>query len=218
MMNKLYFLVVCFLVVACANPAEARDLPVNEQIMYGEVERTAPLMEANEVFFLRVEEAGVTREQASEQFAELGWKFLGQGDVSTAARRFNQAWLLDPDNHLTYWAFGILAFDRDNNVDLSSTMFEKALSLKQDSGIYADYGRVCEMAGQLDKAIELFRKGLDADPGQKGCYVGFMRIYDAKGDWQSVRQWLRRGETAGVFSPQEVARYSTWISESEKIK
>lgn len=218
MLNKFIFLVFCFWVMACASPAAARDLPVNEQIMYGEVERTAPLMEANGVFFQRVEEAGVTREQASEQFAELGWKFLGQGDVSTAARRFNQAWLLNPDNHLTYWAFGILAFDRDNNVDLSVSMFEKALSLKKDSGIYADYGRVCEMAGQLDKAIELFQAGLDADPKQKGCYVGLMRAYDATKDWQSVRQWLSRGETVGVFSPQEVAKYSTWISESEKIK
>jgi len=193
-------------------------LPVNEQIMYGEVERTAPLMEANEVFFQRVEEAGVTREQASEQFAELGWKYLGQGDVSGAAKRFNQAWLLNPDNHLTYWAFGILAFDRDNDVDLSSSMFEKALSLKKDSGIYADYGRVCEMSGRMDKAIVLFKAGLEADPKQKGCYVGLMRAYDSTEEWGAVRQWLKKGELEGVFTPQEVAKYTTWISESEKIK
>lgn len=216
--KNIYPIVLCFLLMVAASPATARDLPVNEQIMYGEVERTSVLMEANAVFFQRVDEAGVTREEASEQFAELGWKYLGQGDVSTAAKRFNQAWLLDPENYLAYWAFGILAWDRDNNVDLSAAMFDKAISLKRRSGILADYGRVREMAGQTDKAIELFKRGLEVNPEEKRCYIGLMRSYEALGDWSMIRHWLEAGQAHGVFSDQEVAKYSTWIAESEKIQ
>jgi tetratricopeptide (TPR) repeat protein len=219
-MTKRIFIVVCLALlvsVASISVAFAKDVPINEQIMYGHVERTDALVKINEVFLQRVDAAGVSREDASIQFAQLGWKSLGQGDVSMAARRFNQAWILNPDNYLVYWAFGIIAFDRDNRIDLSSEMFEKALFLKKSAPVFADYGRVCEMAGEPDKAISLFKEGLGLNPKEKRCYVGLMRAYGASKDWKTIRYWLNEGEKHKAFTFDEIAKYKNWITESEKI-
>lgn len=216
MLRQIVFLLFLAMFLSVV-PAQAKTRPVNEQIMYGEVERTEALLEANKLFLEKVDAAGVSRQQASVQFARLGWQYLGKGDVPTASRRFNQAWLLDPDNYLAYWAFGILAFDRDNRIDFSTEMFEKALSLKRTSAILADYGRVCERAGQTDKAIRLFKEGLAVNPMEKRSYVGLMRAYDANKDWKMIRHWLQEGERAKVFSPEEVTRYRNWLAESERI-
>jgi len=217
MTKRIYIVVFALMTVVFTSVVFAKDVPVNEQVMYGHVERTDALVKTNEVFLQRVDEAGVSREDASTQFAQLGWKSLGQGDVSMAARRFNQAWILNPDNYLVYWAFGIIAFDRDNRMDLASEMFDKALSLKKSAPVLADYGRVCEMAGKPDKAISLFKEGVGLDPREKRCYVGLMRAYGASKDWKAIRYWLNEGEIHQAFTPDEIAKYKNWITESEKI-
>lgn len=216
MLSRISIVVGCLLLMVVS--AGAKDLPVNEQIMYGGVEVTDGLLKANEVFLQKVDETGVGRADASDQFAKLGWQAFGAGDISTASKRFNQAWLLNPENPSAYWAFGIIAYDRDNRLDFASKMFDKALSLKEHSTIYSDYGRIYERAGQPEKAIELFMKGLELNSKEKGCYIGLMRAYDDSNDWKTVRHWLDKGEEQEVFSPEEMAKYTAWINESERIQ
>ncbi|MBO9703318.1 MAG: hypothetical protein J7604_24095 [Sporocytophaga sp.] len=48
---------------------------------------------------------GYTRRKASEEFVDLGFKYLYK-DIKTAMYRFNQAYLMDSTNIDIYWGYG----------------------------------------------------------------------------------------------------------------
>lgn len=51
-----------------------------------------------------------SRRKASEFLISIGFEYLDAGDVKTAMYRFNQAWLLDPDNEDVFWGWGSVYF------------------------------------------------------------------------------------------------------------
>jgi len=55
-----------------------------------------------------------TRRRASEVLINIGSEYLASGDARTAMPRFNQAWLLDPENEDTFWGWGSVYFSFDD--------------------------------------------------------------------------------------------------------
>ncbi|MDH3806909.1 MAG: hypothetical protein OEU90_15760, partial [Gammaproteobacteria bacterium] len=87
--------------------------PVNELPMYGEYEKTEWQKQVDEQFFDTVlPDFGGDREAAAEQFARIGWNCYYEGKKSTAIKRFNQAWLLHPDNQNALWGFAVISRER----------------------------------------------------------------------------------------------------------
>lgn len=114
--------------------------------------------------------------------------------MRTAIRRFNQGWLLNPDEYGAYWGFGVVLHERDHDCPGAFGMFDKALALGGEvPSLLADYGRVCEECGDADKAIPLFEKGLSGDPDLRDGYIGLMLCYGRKGDFEQAWRWSERG-------------------------
>ncbi|MGB5981926.1 MAG: hypothetical protein WBG46_07245 [Nonlabens sp.] len=68
---------------------------------YGEIEKTAGQIEADQKFIEQMLEQYPTRTEASDRMIEIGFKYLYQ-DIKTAMYRFNQAYLLDKENSDIY--------------------------------------------------------------------------------------------------------------------
>jgi hypothetical protein len=75
---KITFVAVIFLIAFFCS-VYAAERPINELPMYGG--KHNPTVETNKKF--------------SESAAKLGWKYYYSGDVDTAIKRFNQAWMFD---------------------------------------------------------------------------------------------------------------------------
>jgi thioredoxin-like negative regulator of GroEL len=75
--------------------------------MYGVPDRPRTVQEqaADDAFVERVAKDFGGREQASMDWVDQGFRFYQQGDLTTAMRRFNQAWLLNPANPEVFWGF-----------------------------------------------------------------------------------------------------------------
>lgn len=73
-----------------------------------------------------------SREEASKRVAEFGWNYFHKGDYSTAMKRFNQAWLLNPNNYAAFWGFGLL-LSKQGKFTESLIHFEKSLSLVESN-------------------------------------------------------------------------------------
>jgi tetratricopeptide (TPR) repeat protein len=102
--------------------------------LYGqpETERPEQLKKADEVFIKKA--ANVfegNREEASIAWCEVGDEFFEKGDFYNGMRRYNQAWLLNPNNYLAYWGFGRIMLQR-NEYDESLKHFETANELIDD--------------------------------------------------------------------------------------
>lgn len=88
------------------------DYPINELPMYGLREKTAEQKRADEAYIEAMTQDGKSRAEAAESAARMAWNIFYQGDKATAIRRFNQAWLLDPQNQLALWGFAVTCIDR----------------------------------------------------------------------------------------------------------
>ena len=88
------------------------DYAINELPMYGLREKTEAQKRADEDYIATMTRDGRTREDAAQVAAKNAWNIFYAGDKRNAIRRFNQAWLLDPDNQLALWGFAVTCVDR----------------------------------------------------------------------------------------------------------
>lgn len=86
---------------------------------------------------------GGDRKLASSAWAQQADRFLDQGNLDYAMRRYNQAWLLDEANYEAYWGFGRVAVETDK-FDEGIRFMQKAIELCRDdyqlAGIFSDLG------------------------------------------------------------------------------
>ena len=136
-------LVVSLFVLILPFQGGALARPNNEMPMYGGGPMPPDVVAANEEFIAAILKRGVTRAQGSDNMVQLGWRYLFErNDIATAMKRFNQAWLLDPDNGDAFHGFAILIMRRDNDAAQADSLFQQGLAKpRQSPGIYLDYGR-----------------------------------------------------------------------------
>jgi predicted Zn-dependent protease len=121
--------------------------PVNEQPFFGFAARNAEDKAADEKFVSAIVAAAGTREKAFEEITNRAWRALNTGKIREAAVRFNQAFLLSPQESSVYHGFAVVAQFRFNDFDAADELFK--IALKQPDpvkALRADYGRMLLIA------------------------------------------------------------------------
>jgi len=122
------------LLSSCALPVP-NSQRIDDKPMYGqpEIPRPGYMQKIDEVFINEaISGFGGDRNEASIAWAAVAEDFFRKGNLHYAMRRYNQAWLLDPENYLAYWGFGQVALARDE-FDSSIKYLEKAKKLINDT-------------------------------------------------------------------------------------
>jgi tetratricopeptide (TPR) repeat protein len=142
---------------------------------YGLITKTAEQKASDESLISDMLSKGFTRRQASEQFIDLGFKYLYK-DIKTAMYRFNQAYLMDSTNIDIYWGFGGVYMTL-GDINRAKEQYEIGLSKDaNNSKIITDLA-TCYMIDyyelspidsekaklKLNTAIELFTKSYKID-------------------------------------------------------
>jgi tetratricopeptide (TPR) repeat protein len=82
------------------------------------------------------------RRKASEAFVKTGFSYLYKGDLKSAMSRFNQAWLLDPENENAFWGFGAIYYSFQD-IPNALKQFDEGLILNpRSSNILTDKGTI----------------------------------------------------------------------------
>jgi Tfp pilus assembly protein PilF len=163
---RLWAVALLLLLLPLHGQALAR--PNNEMPLYGGGPVPPELATANDEFIDSILKRGVTRAQGSDNMVSLGWRyFFERKDIATAMKRFNQAWLLDPDNGDAFHGFAILVMARDADAPQADSLFQQGLAKpRQSPGIYLDYGRFLLTVNRPADAVPQLRKALTfADMG-----------------------------------------------------
>ena len=105
------YIVFAMLITACASPGGVR---IDNVPMYGhpEVGRPPALKQADTDFIKEVTGTIPDRKEASKIWWTQAEKFMAQGNIDLAMRRYNQSWLLDPDNYQPYWGFARVSLEQ----------------------------------------------------------------------------------------------------------
>jgi Tfp pilus assembly protein PilF len=133
--------------------------------MYGGVEKNEQMRRADQRFIDTVVSTGATRQQGSAHAVKRGLEAFQKADFNLAMRRFNQAWLLDPENPNAYHGFALVAIERDKDEAFAETMFRKALTLPAATpGTYSDFGLFLIRNKRYEEAVPLLEQGILMDP------------------------------------------------------
>jgi tetratricopeptide (TPR) repeat protein len=184
---KYIFLIV---LLAYANFALAQDR--NLLPKYGELPRLEWQKAADEAFLRATdEEYHGDRKKASSDTALRGWQYLRGGDRDNAMRRFNQAWLLNPNNGTALWGMAAVVADA-GRFDKSLKLFSEAENSVGDQVNFSiDYARVVGIAGVATKDEALLTDAFER----------FARIYAmAPANVRNLQNWAVTLYGVGKYS------------------
>jgi Tfp pilus assembly protein PilF len=139
--------------------------PIEEQPFYGFAVKTEVQRDADDKFLKTLLEVVGTREKALDEIIKRGWRALGAGKVDEAAKRFNQAYLLAPEQSAVYHGFAAVTQIRFNDVDYAGELFR--IALKQPNPLKvlnADYGRLLLIAKKPAQALPVLEQAIKDTP------------------------------------------------------
>jgi tetratricopeptide (TPR) repeat protein len=101
--------------------------------MYGQpgIERPEFLKKADAEFIEKAASGIGSREAASKAWWSEGERHVSEGNLDYAMRRYNQSWLLNPDNYQPYWGFGRV-MDAMDQYEEAFKYFKRANELIND--------------------------------------------------------------------------------------
>jgi len=181
--------------------------------MYGypNIEKTTAQKKADKTFIETVTKKSGSREKASIEFAGEAWRNYKAGDYSTAMRRFNQSWLLNPENYFASWGFGSLLFDQ-GKTDEAIIHYDKALSAidndEEKPRLLTDAARAYSKKAFTEadklKSKEFFRKtnslykeALTLDPYYDNAYRDWPRSLYLEGNYKKAWEVIKQSRTLG---------------------
>jgi len=208
-MRKLLFFLLTIVYLFCAGCGKT---PTNEIPMYGGIEFTPYQKEINETFIQGVVKQYGSREAAADESVRWGWNYLNEKhDPKTAMKRFNQAWLLNPNNAGAFFGFGFLMSEK-GRYDEAIMYYKKSIELNpNNSSAICNLGRAYgdkahrlyrqhkseEMLKYLDEAMKLYEKACQV--ATTDDELGY--IYNS---W-AVGLWLK-GDYAEAWEKIKLAR------------
>ena len=161
------------------------NAPVNEQPFFGFAGKTDAQREADDKFLKALLEAVGTREKGLDEIAKRGWRALGAGKPNEAAQRFNQAFLLAPEQSVVYHGFAAVVQIRFNDLDYAEELFR--IAQKQPNPLKvlnADYGRLLLIAKKPAQALAVLEQAVKDTPdfGDAWTNLAWARLHTGDRD------------------------------------
>jgi Tfp pilus assembly protein PilF len=203
---------IFFLFFSASLRAEEK-IPIDQVPMYGGMDRsTIPeLKAADEKLIADTTNHYGTREKASTAFVNNGFAYYQRDDLANAMRRFNQAWLLNPQNPEVYAGFGSVLHDKGRNCE-AMQMMEKAIALNPPTfqGIYPDAARIITLCAVSDKDLSaeaklkllersesLYKKAEEIEPNKRYVYGSWATAYYWRGQYSDAWAMVTKERAAG---------------------
>lgn len=167
------------------------------------IAKTIDLIEADKKLIDNVIKQFGNEDSASKIYNLYAWEEFYKGNIKTAMRRFNQAWLLDSNNASAYFGFSaVLEVIKDN----PDGYFETSIKIKEvedpkkfyQIGIKKDENNKYELIslvftstgfetyGKTDLAIKASNKLLELTPNDTTALRQRGRLYSKKGEWEKA--------------------------------
>ena len=128
--------------------------------------------------------------EQSVDASDRGWTYARQHELDTAMRRFNQAWLLNPDNAEALWGMAIVQFQRGRDASPRRANEAAIRFVDESLGLFADASDAGEASIPFltDRALATAcRGGLRKWMGRPG----------ASADFNEAEKLLRQAENLG---------------------
>lgn len=183
----------------------AAESNIRLQPKYGNAQKTNAQIEADIAFIEKTMSAFDTRKKASDEFIRIGYKYLYDNDFKTAMYRFNQAYLLDPNNANIYLGYGTI-YMLYKQYELSKQQYIEGLEMDPENArLYVDYGNTylveyyfqpdeMKNVALLDSAIVLLSKSYAINPNNFHSSMKLSGAFMMKGDCEQALNYYMIAE------------------------
>lgn len=190
--------IVAALLLFSASWALADTLPINQLPMYGRQEKNEAMKAADAAFLADIDKRGITRQDATKQAVQAGWAHWRKKDVASAMRRFNQAWLLDPDNGNAYHGFAVVMAGRGSAPAEVEDLFLQATSKANvDTVAWVDYGRFLWTQWRLEESLTILQKAIQLSPTVRDARAHIAFVHYLQKDYGNACRWAQQAEANG---------------------
>lgn len=199
----------------CATvPAEKR---IDNIPMYGQpgIPRPDVLKKADQDFIEQASSGfGGSREKASKAWYAEADRYMSQGNLDYAMRRYNQSWLLNPNNYQPYWGFGRVSLER-NKLDEAIEHLEKAVKLCDDNyqkvALLSDAGTAYSYKAEsipedmqternryFQKANNYFKESTTLDPSYANSWKRWAHSLFREGNFSESWVKIKKAKSLGA--------------------
>jgi Tfp pilus assembly protein PilF len=139
--------------------------PINEQPFFGFAAKNSEQQAADANFVNAIIQAAGTREKAFEETTKRGWRAINANRMGEAAQRFNQAFLISPEQSGVYQGFAAVTLARFKDLDATEELFKVALKQPHPmKALNADYGRFLLVAKRPKDAQPVLEQAVKDAP------------------------------------------------------
>lgn len=164
--------------------------------LFGERAKTSAHIEWEIKFLNDCDQNFGSRQEASQFFATRAWDYLAEGQLDTAANRFNLAWLLNEKNVDPYWGLGVVSYQR-GQLPEAMQLLKKGLAVSDTNAVMItdlatvqiQYFQEKQDSTMLDEAAEWLDKSLRLNPNYANTHLRLSWIHFVRG--QYAEAWER---------------------------
>jgi tetratricopeptide (TPR) repeat protein len=202
-----HLITVLLLFLLLQTSAEAIDK--NLLPKFGSQKKTPAEVQLDNKFIADVVLAGGSKEVAFAQMIKRGWEGIEKFDPSTAMKRFNQAYLLIPDDYRVDWGFGA-TLGQLKKFKESLKYFDAAESKKgDDARLLTDHGFAFVSYGlslmpkheaailNFIEAEKLYQKAIELDSKLSLAYSRLAVLNYYKGDLAKSVELVEKSRSLG---------------------
>ena len=181
-----HFVKILLVIVLCFVPVvgQAKETP-----MWEGVKKTTSQQAADKAFLRHMKK--LTRGNmavGARNAIKKGWQFVAKRNPDMAIKRFNQAWLMKPNNPNIHWGFAIATFMQGAPLSVVEKHFKKAERRLKKAALYSDHGRILGERKKYKKAIIYFKKSLAINPRHRDGHAGMWMASKALGDKATAKK------------------------------
>lgn len=162
---------------------KAYSAPINEQPFFGFEKKTSEQREADDKFVKALVDATGSREKAVDEVSKRGWRALAGGRYGEAAQRFNQAFLVDPEQSVVYHGLAVVAQMRFKDPAFAEELYR--IARKQPNPLKmlnADYGRVLLVDKRFKEAQPVLEQAVKDAPDFGDAWINLAWARQENGD------------------------------------
>jgi predicted Zn-dependent protease len=185
--------------------------PVNEQPFFGFADKTSAMVGADLKFVAAALQFNSDKEEVAQRIAHTAWDAFDANDLATAGRRFNQVFLIDPQQSAAYHGFAALAEKRFSDPVYAEELFLAAKKLRLPlPTLDADYARLLLVRNRPKDALPLLEQAVKDLPAFAAAWsnLASARFHtgDRPGACEAAAEALRRTTQPAVRADVERLR------------
>lgn len=170
--------------------------------LFGERAKTAAQIDYEVHFLSDCDQNFSSRQEASKFFADRGWDYISDGQLDTAAYRFNLAWLLNHNNADAYWGLGVVCYQKEKLPD-AIRMLKRGLTVADSNvvlmtdlaTVQIKYFQAKQQKDDLVEAEQHLLKAVAISPRSADAYQKLSLVNYMKGDYNKAWDYLHQARS-----------------------